>query len=106
MDELLRHLGNDHVASLYPDGYTHLTAEIYNVLYFAVRDGAEELYLNENSFVWLKNKQPIKTAKISGKAAAYRAELMRVRETDAIVGKYTRVLRESSDQFAVEFIAG
>ena len=104
MDELLRHLARDVVAPLYPDDYNHTTTEVYNVLYFAVRDHADELHLTDANFAWLKGGKLIKSSKISGKAAKYRAELDRIRVRDAIVARGTQVTKTDPDDYVIAFI--
>ncbi len=104
MDELLRHLAQDTVAELYADDYNHTTAEVYNVLYFAVRDHADELHLTDSNFAWLKGGKLIKSSKFSGKAAKYRAELERIRAHDAIVERGTRVAKTDPDDYVIAFV--
>ena len=104
MDELLRHLARDTVATLYADDYNHTTAEIYNILYFAVRDHADELHLTDANFAWLKGGKLIKSAKISGKAAKYRAELDRIRARDTIVAQGTQVTKTDPDDYVIAFV--
>ncbi len=106
MDELLRHLARDIVASLYPDDYNHTTAEVYNVLYFAVRDHADELHLTDSNFAWIKGGKLIKSSKISGKSEKYRAELDRIRAHDAIVERGTRVTKTDPDDYVIAFVEG
>ena len=103
MDELLRHLAQDTVASLYAD-YNHTTAEIYNILYFAVRDHADELHLTNSNFAWLKGGKLIKSSKISGRATKYRTELEGVRTHDAIVERHTRVTKTDLDDYVIAFV--
>ncbi len=103
MDELLRHLANDEVVSLYSD-YNQTTAEVYNVLYFAVRDHADELHLTDSNFAWLKGGKLIKISKISGKAAKYRGELERIRANDSIVQRFTQVTKTEADDFLIAFV--
>lgn len=104
MNELLRHLANDEVASLYSD-YNHTTSEVYNVLYFAVRDHADELHLTDSNFAWLKGGKLIKSSKISGKSAKYRAELERILDQDEIVKTHTKVTQTDPTDFVVALVA-
>ncbi len=106
MDELLHHLATDDMHPLFPDGYDHVLAEVYNVLYYAVRDHADELRLNATAFVWSKQQAKIKDHPVQPKSAAsYRRQLLRILQTDPILQKYTRVAADSADEIAIEFLA-
>lgn len=104
MDELLHHLANDDMHSLFPDGYDHVLAEVYNVLYYAVRDRADALRLSAKDFVWSKQQAKIKEHPLQTKSAAsYRSQLLLILQNDPILQKYVRVVTDSADELAIVF---
>ena len=104
MDELLRHLAQDDMNPLFPDGYNHILAEVYNVLYYAVRDHASELRLNATNFIWKNDKAKVKEHALQAKpSVSYRSQLLRILKSDPILQKYARVTTDNADEITIEF---
>ena len=105
MDELLQHLSRDDMAPLYPDGYDNVIAAVYNMLYYAVRDKADEIRVSAKTCVWSKGGAKIKDSEIPAKQSAnYRTQLLRILDKDAIVQRCTRVTRSDDAELVLTIL--
>jgi hypothetical protein len=106
MDELLQHLATDEMNSLFPDGYNHVLAEVYNVLYYAVRDRADELRLNAKTFVWSNDRAKVKEHSLQAKpSVSYRSQLLLILQYDPTLQRYAHITADSADEIVIEFSA-
>ena len=105
LNELSEHLQRGKFPALYPGEYSHVTAITYNMLRWALRDEADTLTLNERYFVWSRDHRELGTLRVDSPkpAITYQSQLRSILTRDAVVQKYTRVVKNTDDEIVIQF---